>query len=51
MGQLHYVSNCYSMYYRNTPMLAQLHAAAVEQQSGSDLFKLETGVVDDDTEG
>ena len=51
MGRLQYLSNYYSMYYRNTPMLAQLHAAAVEQQSGSDLFILETGVADDDTKG
>ena len=51
MGRLRYLSNCYSMYYRNTPMLAQLHAAAVEQQSGSDLFVLERGVADDDAEG
>ena len=50
MDQLRYLSNCYSMYYQNTPMLARIHAAAVEK-SGLDQFALETGKADDNAAG
>ena len=50
MGQLQYLSNYYSMYYRNTPMLAKMHAEAIEN-SGPTHFSVETGTADNDEEG
>ena len=49
-GRLRHQSNCYSVYYCNTPMLAKLHAEAVED-SGLTQYSVETGIADNDEEG
>lgn len=49
-GQLRYLSNCYSVYYRNTPVLAKIHAEVVEN-SGPTHFSVQTGTANNDEEG
>ena len=50
MDRLRYLSNCYIMYYCNTPVLAKLPTVAVERLS-LDQFTVEIGEANNDIKG